>query len=62
MSKQRPDYVSDHTLFIEQWLQRHPEQETVRKSGRALWWDKPQDPESLRKAMEDFERRKTPRV
>lgn len=39
------DYVSDHTRFIDEWLDKHPEERKVQRSGRALWWDKPQDAE-----------------
>jgi hypothetical protein len=38
-------YESEHTQFIRAWLAKHPEQLEERRKGRALWWDKPQDPE-----------------
>jgi hypothetical protein len=34
-------YESDHTRFIREWLQQHPEELQTQKTGRALWWDKP---------------------
>jgi len=34
-------YESDHTRFMREWLEKHPEELQVQKSGRALWWDKP---------------------
>lgn len=37
-------YVSEFTKFMNGWLEQHPEELQVRKEGRALWWDKPQDP------------------
>jgi hypothetical protein len=46
-------YVSEHTAFIRQWLDAHPEEREQQKAGRALWWDKPQNlaqSESLRDA------------
>lgn len=38
-------YVSEFTKFINGWLDEHPEAREEQKKGRALWWDKPQDPE-----------------
>ncbi|KAF7598625.1 MAG: DUF3460 domain-containing protein [Candidatus Dactylopiibacterium carminicum] len=37
-------YVSEFTKFMNDWLTQHPEQQQERRDGRALWWDKPQDP------------------
>lgn len=37
-------YESEHTKFIREWLERHPEEREEQKKGRALWWDKPQSP------------------
>ena len=34
-------YESDHTLFMREWMEKHPQELEVQKSGRALWWDKP---------------------
>lgn len=34
-------YESDHTRWMREWLERHPEELQVQKSGRALWWDRP---------------------
>lgn len=45
-------YESDHTKFMREWMDKHPEESEVQKSGRALWWDKPQDLESQRRALE----------
>lgn len=33
-------YESEHTRFIREWLQKHPDQISEAKTGRALWWDK----------------------
>jgi hypothetical protein len=33
-------YESEYTKFMRTWLQRHPEELDVQKSGRALWWDR----------------------
>lgn len=37
-------YTSEFTQFMNAWLEQHPEQIEERQAGRALWWDKPQDP------------------
>jgi hypothetical protein len=36
-------YESEHTKFMREWMEKHPEQLDEQKKGRALWWDKPQD-------------------
>jgi Protein of unknown function (DUF3460) len=33
-------YESDHTKFMREWLQKHPEEIEESKKGRALWWEK----------------------
>jgi hypothetical protein len=33
-------YVSEHTRFIRDLLEKKPELETVQRTGRAIWWDK----------------------
>lgn len=35
-------YESDHTKFMREWMQKHPQEAAEQKKGRALWWDKPQ--------------------
>jgi len=42
-------YESEHTRFMREWLENHPEQREEQKKGRALWWDKPQDIETQRR-------------
>jgi hypothetical protein len=37
------EYESEHTRFMREWMQQHPEARQGQKEGRALWWDKPQD-------------------
>ena len=37
-------YESEHTKFMREWLEQHPKEREEQKKGRALWWDKPQDP------------------
>ena len=36
-------YVSDHTKWINEQLEKNPEWVEDQKVGRALWWDKKQD-------------------
>ena len=36
-------YVSDHTRFIRELLEKKPELAQEQRKGRAIWWDKPQD-------------------
>lgn len=45
-------YVSEFTQFIREWLDNHPEEREVRRTGREIWWDKPQDLEARRKFNE----------
>ena len=33
-------YVSDHTRFITELLDRKPELQTDQRVGRKIWWDK----------------------
>lgn len=35
-------YVSDHTAWMNEQLEKNPEWSADQKAGRALWWDKPQ--------------------
>jgi hypothetical protein len=39
-------YESEFTLFMREWLEKHPEESEVKRTGQALWWDRPQDPET----------------
>ena len=40
-------YESDHTRFMREWLEKHPQELAEQKAGRALWWDQePQDAET----------------
>jgi hypothetical protein len=37
-------YESEHTKFMREWMEKHPEELLEQKKGRALWWDKPPEP------------------
>ncbi|MBI4754096.1 MAG: DUF3460 family protein [Betaproteobacteria bacterium] len=45
-------YESEITRFLRDFLEKHPEQVEEQRKGRALWWDKPQTPETLRRDRE----------
>ncbi|MDY0011487.1 MAG: DUF3460 family protein [Rhodocyclaceae bacterium] len=45
-------YESEHTKFMREWLETHPQELEEQKQGRALWWDKPQDLETQRRLQE----------
>jgi hypothetical protein len=45
-------YESEHTKFMRDWMERHPEQIEEQRKGRALWWDKPQDLDAQRRVNE----------
>ena len=34
-------YESEHTKFMREWLEKHPQELVEQQKGRALWWDKP---------------------
>jgi hypothetical protein len=33
------NYESEHTKFIREYLEKHPEEIASQKQGRAVWWD-----------------------
>jgi hypothetical protein len=45
-------YVSDHTKWMAEQMEKNPQWAEDQKVGRALWWDKKQDVDStLRNAQ-----------
>ena len=32
-------YESEHTKFMREYLEKHPEERESQKKGRAVWWD-----------------------
>lgn len=41
------NYVSEHTRWMNEQLEQNPEWVESQRAGRALWWDKKQDQESV---------------
>ncbi len=47
------NYVSEHTQFMRDWLEKHPEQQVEKFKGRKLWWDKtPQSMDDLQRIQD----------
>lgn len=42
-------YESDITRFLRELKQARPHLEDEQRKGRAIWWDRPQDPETERR-------------
>lgn len=43
-------YESEHTKFMREWMEKHPQELEEQKQGRALWWDKaPEDADAQRR-------------
>lgn len=40
-------YESDITVFLRELKQQRPHLEQAQRDGRALWWDRPQDLDTL---------------
>lgn len=46
-------YESEHTAWMREWMEKHPEELEQQRAGRALWWDKPpQDADEQRRRAE----------
>ena len=45
-------YESDVTRFLRELKQARPHLEEEQRKGRAIWWDKPQDPDTARRFRE----------
>ena len=45
-------YVSDHTKWINELMEKNPAWTEDQKAGRALWWDKKQDVDTTRRNTE----------
>jgi hypothetical protein len=50
--KIKTGYESDTTSFIKDLLEKKPQILEERQRGRSMWWDKKQDPETLKRAQE----------
>ena len=40
-------YESDITRFLRELMKTRPDLEDEQRKGRAIWWDRPQDPDTL---------------
>lgn len=45
-------YVSEHTRFIRDLLEKKPEIEIEQRTGRRIWWDKPPSEVQARRQMD----------
>ena len=46
------NYVSDHTKFINEMMDKNPQWQDDQRAGRAIWWDKPQTQDQTQRAKE----------
>ena len=46
-------YVSDHTRFIRDLIEKKPDLPGKQREGRALWWDKTPDALTQRQQMDE---------
>jgi hypothetical protein len=46
-------YVSDHTQFIRDLIDRKPDLQQQQQEGRAIWWDKSPDDLAQRRRMDE---------
>ncbi len=44
-------YESEHTRWMREWMEKHPEELQEQKSGRALWWDRPTQDQDTTKRL-----------
>ena len=45
-------YESEFTKFLREFKRQRPQLEEEQKKSRAIWWDKPQDPETRKREEE----------
>ena len=55
-------YESEHTKFIRELMQKHPECAEKQREGRAIWWDKTPRELSEERAMDQGRVPQTPYV
>jgi hypothetical protein len=46
-------YVSDHTQFIRELIEKKPDLPAKQREGRALWWDKTPEKLVLERQMDE---------
>lgn len=49
MGRVDSSYESDHTRFMREQMQQHPEWTEDQRKGRAIWWDQKQDVDTTRR-------------
>jgi hypothetical protein len=49
MADVNTSYVSDHTQWMNEQLEKNPDWVADQKAGRALWWDKKQTVETTQR-------------
>jgi hypothetical protein len=47
------DYVSEHTLFIREFLAQRPDVPAKQREGREIWWDKRPEDLAQEKSMDE---------
>ncbi len=47
------NYVSDHTQFIKELMEKKPDLPKKQREGRDIWWDKTPDDLAQRRSMDE---------
>ncbi|MFO1304194.1 MAG: DUF3460 family protein [Burkholderiales bacterium] len=47
------NYVSDHTQFIKELMEKKPDLPKKQREGRDIWWDKSPDDLAQRRSMDE---------
>ena len=47
------NYVSDHTQFIRELMEKKPDLPKKQREGRDIWWDKSPDDLAQRRSMDE---------
>jgi hypothetical protein len=55
-------YVSDHTRFIRDLIEKKPDLPAKQREGRAIWWDKTPDALGAQRQMDEGRVPMTPYV
>lgn len=52
MGRVNTSYESEHTKFMRELMQKNPQWEDDQRTGRAIWWDKPQTADDSKRREE----------